>query len=67
MSSQRPAHIEIPSSGMNGITATNSEADIDMQDGQTAPAQDDHEVNRRRAPNGPFTPLGDPSFKRKLL
>ncbi|GHJ88469.1 hypothetical protein NliqN6_4871 [Naganishia liquefaciens] len=63
MSDQRPSHIEIPSSGMNGTTVENAKADVEMQDGGASPVRDEHEVNRRRAPNGPFTPLGDPSFK----
>mgnify|MGYP006876502511 CR=1 FL=1 len=65
MSDQRPSHIEIPSSGMNGTTVENAKADVEMQDGGASPVRDEHEVNRRRAPNGPFTPLGDPSFKRE--
>jgi hypothetical protein len=65
MSGQRPSHIDIPASGMNGTTASNQEADVEMQDTQGLPSQDEHEAIRRRAPNGPFTPLGEPGFKRE--
>lgn len=68
MSAQRPSHIDIPPSGLNGTTVSASDQDapeIEMQDVQGQGGQDEHEINRRRAPNGPFTPLADPSFKRR--
>jgi hypothetical protein len=68
MSAQRPSHIDIPPSGLNGTTVSALDQDapeIEMQDVQGQGGQDEHEINRRRALNGPFTPLADPSFKRR--
>lgn len=68
MSAQRPSHIDIPPTGMNGTTVSTDHQEapeIEMQDVQARDGMDEHESNRRGAPNGPFTPLADPSFKRK--
>ncbi|KAJ9124310.1 hypothetical protein QFC22_001110 [Naganishia vaughanmartiniae] len=68
MSGQRPTHIDIPSAGINGTTtATTDGAEIEMQDAtqdvQGHEGQDEHEIRRRRLPDGPHTPILDPDFK----
>jgi hypothetical protein len=64
MSGQRPSHIDIPSAGMNGTTATTEDSEVEMQDVTGHAEQDEHEIQRRRLPDGPHTPILDPDFKR---
>ncbi|KAJ9106379.1 hypothetical protein QFC21_001525 [Naganishia friedmannii] len=65
MSGQRPSHIDIPSTGINGTTVSTEDAEVEMQDvaGQGHDEQSEHEIVRRRLPNGPHTPVLDSDFK----
>lgn len=48
---------------MNGTTATTEDSEVEMQDVTGHAEQDEHEIQRRRLPDGPHTPILDPDFK----
>lgn len=67
MSGHKPSHIDIPSAGMNGTTATTEDSEVEMQDVAGQEDRTEHEIQRRRLPDGPHTPILDPDFKRTSM